>query len=290
MPVKALQSNPFRRVVRFDVHPGWRQLDRPAATPSPIVLRCAEFTPLIAELEQPLDGARVDMSALAVDNVAQPVEVAVLAQPEVHQDLVVWPAAVRQPADGEGQQLVIGAVDASGRQRRLQLGSSAPRSPTAIKAPSQKRACEPGCGSDGQRTLGVALPWAMAAAMVRPGTQVVSISADGGFLFSAQELETATRLGLSFTHVIMRDNSYDMVAFQEILKYGLTSGVKLGDYDGTQYAGAFGAKGIRVNSIDDFENAFKQSLGDDGITIVDVPVDYTRNSELFAQLHEGVFE
>lgn len=25
-----------------------------------------------------------------------------------------------------------------------------------------------------------------------------------------------------------------------------------------------------------------------GITIIDVPVDYTRNTELFAQLHEGV--
>jgi acetolactate synthase-1/2/3 large subunit len=144
--------------------------------------------------------------------------------------------------------------------------------------------------SDGQQTLGVALPWAMAAALVRPGTQVVSVSGDGGFLFSAQELETATRLGLSFTHVIMRDNAYDMVAFQEILKYGRASGVQLGDYDIAQYAGAFGATGIRINSIDEFENAFKQSLSDSGITIIDVPVDYTRNTELFAQLHEGVFE
>jgi acetolactate synthase I/II/III large subunit len=144
--------------------------------------------------------------------------------------------------------------------------------------------------SDGQQTLGIALPWAMAAAMVRPGTQVVSISGDGGFLFSAQELETATRLGLSLTHVIMRDNAYDMVAFQEILKYGRTSGVHLGDYDITQYAAAFGATGIRINSIDEFENAFKQSLSDPGITIIDVPVDYSRNTELFAQLHEGVFE
>jgi acetolactate synthase-1/2/3 large subunit len=144
--------------------------------------------------------------------------------------------------------------------------------------------------SDGQQTLGVALPWAMAASMVRPGTQVVSVSGDGGFLFSAQELETATRLGLSFTHVIMRDNAYDMVAFQEMLKYGRTSGVRLGDYDIAQYAGAFGATGIRINSIDEFENAFKQSLSDSGITIIDVPVDYTRNTDLFAQLHEGVFE
>ena len=75
--------------------------------------------------------------------------------------------------------------------------------------------------------------------------------------------------------MIMRDNAYDMVAFQEILKYGRTSGVRLGDYDIAQYAGAFGARGIRINGIDEFEYTFKQSLSDSGITIIDVPVDYT---------------
>ena len=78
--------------------------------------------------------------------------------------------------------------------------------------------------SNGQQTLGVALPWAMAATLVRPGTQVVSISGDGGFLFSAQELETATRHGMTFTHIILRDNTYDMVGFQEVLHYGRKSG------------------------------------------------------------------
>jgi acetolactate synthase-1/2/3 large subunit len=149
--------------------------------------------------------------------------------------------------------------------------------------------------SNGQQTLGVALPWAITAALLRPGTQVVSVSGDGGFLFSAQELETATRLGLHFTHVIMRDNAYDMVAFQEILKYGRTSGVKLGDYDTAAYAAAFGAKGIRVTTMDDFESALRASLDrealeEPGITIIDVPVDYTRNTDLFAELHDGVLE
>ena len=144
--------------------------------------------------------------------------------------------------------------------------------------------------SDGQQTLGVALPWAMAAAMVRPGTPVVSVSGDGGFLFSAQELETATRLGLSFTHVIMRDNAYNMVAFQEQLKYGRVSGVQLGDYDITHYAAAFGAKGIRVNGMTEFENAVRESLTEPGVTIVDVLVDYSRNTELFAELHDDVVE
>jgi acetolactate synthase I/II/III large subunit len=49
-------------------------------------------------------------------------------------------------------------------------------------------------------------------------------------------------------------------------------------------------KGIRINSIDEFENAVKQSLSDPGITIIDVPVDCTRNTDLYAQLHEAVFQ
>jgi acetolactate synthase I/II/III large subunit len=144
--------------------------------------------------------------------------------------------------------------------------------------------------SDGQQTLGVALPWAIAAALVRPGTAVVSVSGDGGFLFSAQELETATRLGLRFTHVIMRDNAYNMVAFQEELKYGRSSGVQLGDYDIGHYAAAFGATGIRVDTLAEFEQAFTRSLTAPGVTIIDVRVDYRRNTELFAELHHDVLE
>jgi acetolactate synthase-1/2/3 large subunit len=60
----------------------------------------------------------------------------------------------------------------------------------------------------------------MMASMVRPGTRVVSISGDGGFPFSAEELETATRAGLSFTHAIVRDNAYGMAALQGVPQVG----------------------------------------------------------------------
>ena len=73
-----------------------------------------------------------------------------------------------------------------------------------------------------------------------------------------------------------------------MMKYGRTSGVQLGDYDITHYAAAFGATGIRVRGINDFEDAFKQSLTDPGITIVDVDVDYSHTIDLYAQLHPGV--
>src|SRR5580692_6895748 len=58
--------------------------------------------------------------------------------------------------------------------------------------------------TNGQQTLGVALPWAIAATIVRPQEKVLSISGDGGFLFSANELETAVRLNSHLVHMIDR--------------------------------------------------------------------------------------
>ncbi|WP_261994720.1 MULTISPECIES: thiamine pyrophosphate-dependent enzyme [unclassified Streptomyces] len=90
-------------------------------------------------------------------------------------------------------------------------------------APTSPGTC---CSPTASRLRGVALPCAMAAAMVRPRTHILSVSGDGGFLFSAQELETATRLGPRLTHVITRDDTYDMVGFQELLKSGRKPGVQ----------------------------------------------------------------
>lgn len=149
--------------------------------------------------------------------------------------------------------------------------------------------------ADHRQTPGVALPWAMTAALLRPGTQVVSVSGDCGFPSSAPEMETATRLGLHMTHVVMRDNAYDMVAFREQLRHGRTSGVRRGDYDIVRYAGAFGARGARAGTLDAFEAELRESLDpaglcDPAVTVIDVPVDYAHNTELYAQLHDGMLE
>ena len=67
--------------------------------------------------------------------------------------------------------------------------------------------------SNGMQTLGVALPWAITAALLRPGKKVYSHSGDGGFLFTGQELETAVRLNLPIVQIIWNDGHYDMVKF-----------------------------------------------------------------------------
>ncbi|HGA2982244.1 TPA: acetolactate synthase AlsS [Streptococcus agalactiae] len=136
--------------------------------------------------------------------------------------------------------------------------------------------------SNGMQTLGVALPWAISAALLRPNTKVISVSGDGGFLFSAPELETAVRLHLPIVHIIWNDGKYNMVEFQEEMKYGRSSGVDFGPVDFVKYAESFGAKGYRVDSKDSFEETLKQALIDaeNGPVLIDVPIDYKDNVTL----------
>ena len=134
--------------------------------------------------------------------------------------------------------------------------------------------------SNGMQTLGVALPWAISAALVRPNTQIVSVSGDGGFLFSAQDLETAVRKKLNIVHLIWNDGHYNMVEFQEKMKYQRASGVDFGPVDFVKYAEAFGAKGIRATSVVELEKALEEGFATEGPVIIDIPIDYRDNEKL----------
>ncbi|KAL5115218.1 hypothetical protein ACEQ8H_006892 [Pleosporales sp. CAS-2024a] len=143
--------------------------------------------------------------------------------------------------------------------------------------------------SDGQQTLGVALPWAIASSLTQspPCSQkVISVSGDGGFMFSSQELSTAVQQKCNITHFIWNDQAYNMVEFQEVMKYGRASGVQLGGVDFVKFAEAFGAKGFRISTSADVEAVIKEALVYEGVSIVDVAIDYSENAELAANLIE----
>jgi acetolactate synthase-1/2/3 large subunit len=142
--------------------------------------------------------------------------------------------------------------------------------------------------SNGQQTLGVAMPWAIAACLARPGEKVLSVSGDGGFLYSAVELETAVRLGCNFVHMIWRDGRYDMVAFQEQMKYGRTSAVDFGPVDAVKFAEAFGATGFAIRTPDELAPTLRKAMETPGPVLIDIPVDYRHNDELGRHLHPDI--
>jgi acetolactate synthase-1/2/3 large subunit len=139
--------------------------------------------------------------------------------------------------------------------------------------------------TNGQQTLGVGLPWAIAASLVRPNEKVISVSGDGGFLFSAMELETAVRLKSNLVHIVWIDGFYDMVGIQEMAKYGRLSGVSLGPVDVVRFAEAFGARGLKIERPEEISSTLKKALAMQGPVIVGVPVDYRDNHRLMEDLH-----
>ncbi|UQS82918.1 acetolactate synthase AlsS [Bombilactobacillus folatiphilus] len=138
--------------------------------------------------------------------------------------------------------------------------------------------------SNGMQTLGVALPWAITASLLHPDQQIVSVAGDGGFLFSGQELETAVRLHSNIVQLIWVDGYYDMVRFQEQVKYGQEAGVKFGPVDFVEYAHSFGAAGLRVDQDHDLQSVLDQAFATEGPVVVEIPVDYSQNAQLKQEL------
>ena len=135
--------------------------------------------------------------------------------------------------------------------------------------------------SNGQQTLGVALPWAMGACFACPNKKVISMSGDGGFLFSAMELENAVRHQQNFIHFIWTDGTYNMVKEQELMKYQRKIGVDFGPVDIVDFANAFGAKGYTLKNPSDFKLLLQEAMKQKGPVLIDIPIDYSDNPKLF---------
>jgi acetolactate synthase-1/2/3 large subunit len=136
--------------------------------------------------------------------------------------------------------------------------------------------------SNGQQTMGVALPWAIGAWLVNPGRKVVSVSGDGGFLQSSMELETAVRLNANVLHIIWVDNGYNMVAIQEEKKYQRLSGVEFGPVDFKVCRRLWRERLCRGERR---RSNLRAAMDVDGPAVVAIPVDYSDNPLLMGQLH-----
>jgi acetolactate synthase-1/2/3 large subunit len=129
-------------------------------------------------------------------------------------------------------------------------------------------------------TMGAGLPSAIASAMVYPQRKIMAICGDGGFMMNSQELETAVRLGVNITVVILNDNSYGMIRWKQANMGFKDWGLTYNNPDFVKYAESYGAKGHRVTSADGLGPLLKQCLDTPGVHLVDCPVDYSDNDRI----------
>ncbi|RAU21312.1 acetolactate synthase [Paramagnetospirillum kuznetsovii] len=126
----------------------------------------------------------------------------------------------------------------------------------------------------GSASIGYGLPGAMGVAMAAPGRAVFSLTGDGGFNMMLGELETARRLDLTFTIIVVNNAASGYVKALQHLVYGPGSyhASDLLETDYAVVARALGCTGIRVEDPADLSQALRTALATKGPTIVDVVV------------------
>jgi acetolactate synthase I/II/III large subunit len=129
-------------------------------------------------------------------------------------------------------------------------------------------------------TMGAGLPSGMASAMVYPKRKVMAICGDGGFLMNSQEMETAVRLRLDLTIVVLDDSSYGMIRWKQANMGFEDWGLTFGNPDFVKYAESYGAIGHRVTSAEALGPLLQECLDTPGVHLVDCPVDYADNDRI----------
>ncbi|MET3292406.1 UNVERIFIED_CONTAM: acetolactate synthase-1/2/3 large subunit [Brevibacillus sp. OAP136] len=134
--------------------------------------------------------------------------------------------------------------------------------------------------SNGFATMGIAVPGAIGAKLACPDDPVVCISGDGGFLMNGVEIETAKRMGLAFTILVLTDSKYGLIEWKLKNRFDASYGVDFENPDFVRFAESFGVKGMRVHHADELEETLKQAMGLNELVLVEIPIDAAENLKL----------
>ena len=93
-------------------------------------------------------------------------------------------------------------------------------------------------------------------------------------------METAVRLGLNLTVLILRDDAYGMIRWKQANMGFDDFGLTYGNPDFVEYAESYGAKGHRVESSAHLAELLKHCNETPGVHLIDCPVDYTENDQI----------
>ena len=122
--------------------------------------------------------------------------------------------------------------------------------------------------------LGWGFPAAMGAKIAHPSREVVCIAGDGGFAHMWSELETAARMKVKNTIIILNNQILGYQWHAEDALYGNhTDACQLSPVDHAAIARACGCEGARIENPADFKPALERALRSSVTTVLDVIID-----------------
>ncbi len=143
--------------------------------------------------------------------------------------------------------------------------------------------------SGGLGTMGFGFGACMGVALGRPDKKPINIAGDGSFLMNCNELATAVYYKLPMLTIILDNGVLGMVRqWQDIFFDKRFSGTTIErNTDFVKLAEAFGAKGYRLDNVEDVESVLKEALAQEGPVVVHVPID--KDDKVFPMVPPGAF-
>lgn len=111
--------------------------------------------------------------------------------------------------------------------------------------------------------MGSGMPMAVAAALRRPGTQVVAFVGDGGTLMSGNEIATAVQYGANPIMIISDNGMYGTIGMHSYVRYPerpFMAGTRLTNPDFAAWGRSFGAEGITIRREDEVKDAIASAF------------------------------
>lgn len=113
---------------------------------------------------------------------------------------------------------------------------------------------------------------ALGLKMAHPDRTVVVGCGDGCYLLSGFELMTAVQYDIPVIWVIFDDEEFKLIKVYQLATYFETALVEFPNPDFAAYARACGADGYRVESIEEFEDAFAAALASNRPSVIDAKI------------------
>jgi len=127
--------------------------------------------------------------------------------------------------------------------------------------------------SNGLATMGIALPGAIGAKLARPEAPVICITGDGGALMNFAEIETATRLGLSFIIIILNNAKLKLEEEMMMKTFKNRYGTAFGNPDFVKLADSFHIKGLRPANIIEFEKMLTDAQMRNELALIEIQLE-----------------
>jgi len=124
-----------------------------------------------------------------------------------------------------------------------------------------------------QGTLGYGFATALGAQVGAPDSPTVSVTGDGGFGWTLQELSTQAKYQIPLATVIFRDDRFgNVMRIQDALYGGRRFGIDLQNPDFVRLAEAFEVEGARVTSPAELEATLGEAVESRRPIVIEVPV------------------